>query len=312
MNRWIHKGVLFLLLGLVLLTLSAPATAWGQTGPLPTNAAPADQYAEASKVHLIVTGFATGTGNDIGPECRADLIAVQSLFCQAFVGPWRSRLEVHALYGEVWTAERVRQFLREVQVGANDVVVFYHAGHGGIRDADRPVETHVLQVNRQEFVLREEVRDLLLARHCRGVIVLTDCCSTLPSTPQVVGPAQGPVPAPPSTEQAVARLNRATVRNLFLRFRGLVDITAAEVGQGSANGNLLNDFGGARGAFTTAFLRLASSSQVFAGWADFYPALRELTHTSSGRRHRAHAFALREETAAAPASAVPGTGPLAQ
>jgi hypothetical protein len=95
----------------------------------------------------------------------------------------------------------------------------------------------------------------------------------------------------------VDRLNKETVRNLFLRFKGFVDITAAEVGTGEMNGNFLQDFGGARGAFTTAFLKLACAAQVYGTWADFFPALRDLTRTSSNGNNQAQAFALREDLA---------------
>ena len=234
------------------------------------------------------------------------------MFSQAFVGEWRNRLVVHPLYGEAWTAAKVRAYLQEMTIDFNDVVVFYHAGHGGIRNAEEPVKTHMLQVSSHGFLSRDDIRNLLLARKCRGVIVLSDCCSSLPKAIQgrSLGTTQ---PQGQVQPQGPARFNQATIRNLFLRFQGLVDITAAEVGQVAINGNRLNDFAGTRGAFTTAFLRLASVTRVFNGWADFYPALQEMTRTSSGQGQQPHAFTISEEapsTGTTNADAPLVTGPL--
>jgi hypothetical protein len=106
-------------------------------------------------------------------------------------------------------------------------------------------------------------------------------------------------------------LNRETILNLFLRFRGFVDITAAEVGNTASNGNQLDNFGGARGAFTSAFLMAASQDRIFATWADFFGSLRDFTRTSSGGRHQAQAFALREGPALGP-QARPSPSSLAE
>jgi Caspase domain len=280
------------------------ATAWSQTGPTGGGGISANTSVEADKVHLIVTGYTKVNGEDIGPDCRADLTAVQAMFSSTFQGSWRNRLEIHPLYGDAWTADKIRQYLQDMPLGTNDVVVFYHAGHGSIQDPSRPVDTHSLLVN-QGILRRGEVKRLLLGRNCRGVIILTDCCSSMPQFGNDRSMSASPEP----------RLNRETVRNLFLRLRGMVDITAAEVGTNAGN-TQMDNFAGARGAFTVAFLKVASETHVYTHWQDFFPALRQMTQTSSGGRHQAQAFTIREETGdaaqvmpAVPGPSLPTTGP---
>jgi hypothetical protein len=247
---------------------------------------------EADNVHLILVGYTAVNGNDIGPDCEADLIAVQAIFRETFQGLWRNRLRIHRLYGDEFTAAKVRDELARLAFGPNDVVVFYHSGHGVILNANEPVETHFLMVGRGDRISRGEVLRLLAARPSRAVVVLTDCCSSLPQGEPSRSRGAAPVGPRP--------LNRETILNLFLRFRGFVDITAAEVGNTASNGNQLDNFGGARGAFTAAFLMAASQDRVFATWADFFGSLRDFTRTSSGGRHQAQAFALREGPALGP------------
>lgn len=297
MKRILRTMVTAALLSVAFLGAAAPA--WCQTGPIAGGMA-ISTPAEADRVHLIVTGYTRLNGDDIGPDCRADVTALQAMFSAAFQGPMRNRLEIHPLYGDAWSADKIQQYLREMPIGGNDVVVFYHSGHGGIQDAAHPVDTHSLLVNRG-VLHRGEIEKLLLSRNCRGVILLTDCCSSLPQLGRPRGGAG-----------QEANLNRETVRNLFLRMRGLVDITAAEVGSAAAAGNNLHDFGGARGAFTVAFLKVASETHVYASWQDFFPALRQMTRTASAGRHQAQAFTIREDAAVqlAPAAMLPTTGPL--
>jgi hypothetical protein len=294
MYRLIQKVVAGFVIAIAVSASSAANLARAQTGPLPSS-----QQQEATKVHLVLAGYTVSAKTDIGQDCRADLTAVQSLFSQAFLGEWGDRLVIHPLYGPSWTSAKVYEYLQKMDVGPNDVVVFYHAGHGAIMDPNRPVDSSVLILDDHQYLLRGQVLKYLAAKNCRGVIVLTDCCSSVPQAG--VGRAL--------IENTLPRFNRETIRNLFLRFRGLVDITAAEVGTTEANGNSLNDFAGARGAFTAAFLKIACDGRVFNSWAEFFPVLRDMTFVSSGNHNRAHCFTLREEIVSPPQSQ-PVSGPF--
>src|SRR4051812_2207517 len=71
-----------------------------QTGPIGPRGQVAHMASEADTVHLIVAGYTAINGPDIGPDCEADLIAVQSMFRKTFQGNWRNRLQIHRLYAE--------------------------------------------------------------------------------------------------------------------------------------------------------------------------------------------------------------------
>lgn len=284
-----------------------------QTGPIPAQAPVVQQPssqpatprpAEARKVHLILTGLTVNY--DIGPNCRQDIQAMTDQFTHGFQSIGPDRLVIHALYGEQWTKDKVVQYLRGMNIDANDVVVFYQSGHGGIRNPSQPQQTLEFQVNGAEYLSRGELLNILRQKPCRGMVILTDCCSSY------AGPASRSAGLDSSREQPA--MNAATIRNLFLRFQGFVDITAAEAGVGASAANVLNNFGGASSAFTVAFFVLAcDGNHAYQNWNEFYSVLRIKTQESSGGSHRAFAFQINEGTAPIPVQApsTPSTPPAA-
>jgi hypothetical protein len=199
-------------------------------------------------------------------------------------------LVIHALYGEYWTGNLILERLGNAKIGRNDIVIFCQAGHGCIENAAQPIDSHLLQVGAREYLRRSQVRDALLKHPCRGIIIMTDCCSNI---------VHRSIPQSRSAENAghTAQMNRQTVRNLFMTFRGFVDITAAEIGVAAANKNKLGNFGEARGAFTAAFLRAVCDEHVHQDWVGFFRSLQDMTHISSGGRQRACALIIRENAA---------------
>jgi hypothetical protein len=153
---------------------SATLQGGGFTGPIQVAGPNGTWLQEADKVHLVLTGYTVSSSQDIGQDCRADISAVQMMFSQAFLGDWGDRLVVHPLYGPAGDAAKIYSYLETMRVGANDVVIFFHAGHGIILDGNQPVQTHMLMVNNRDSLNRGQVIKMLQAMKCRGIVLLTD------------------------------------------------------------------------------------------------------------------------------------------
>src|SRR5262249_53420883 len=140
-----------------------------------------------------------------------------------------------------------------------------YAGHG----ATDPNKGHFLTLD-AGLLGRSQVRAAMGAKQAGLSILLTDCCSTLAN----LGPWTGAPPPPPE------ELKKKLMRDLFLRARGVVDITAAT--NDSAWGDQLT--GG--GVFTSALSMLVNNTDWhnldtdhdgYVSWKEFFPELRSAT-----------------------------------
>jgi len=293
------KKVLLSLLAVLMLSLAT-----GASGAAPDDrrvrdsaAAVVAQASEARRVHVFLTVY----GPDIafGRACRNDVKAFRSVLERGFETK-KDRLVFHDYTGmhpethKPWTADQVMSSLRNLRLGANESVVFFHSGHGHIEDRARPEETQEMTLTGTGRLVRGQVLSVLRAQQPRALIMLTDCCSCVA---QISGQDHG--------RDAAARvLNAQTVQALFLRATGQISLTAAEVGSAALVGYDGANPGEAGSAFTVAMLRLFyAKDKTYSTWGELFPVLREETYAASsipGRTpHRAHAFTIQEGTAVA-------------
>jgi|SRR5581483_3721118 len=245
-----------------------------------------------AKVHLILTGYTKQ--DNVGIACQKDIDAMKNVFQQAFS---RSELVVHELHGDAWSGTQVMNYLSTMVVGRNDVVVFYHSGHGGGMIHGKEKDSHMLSLNLGD-VNRGQVRNLLQAKQPRGLIILTDCCSAY-------------------SDQSFGRAltwktpNAKTVRNLFLNAPVLIDITAAEDGKlASSQHNASMAGTGAQSALTVALLWTMADEREYATWQDFFPKLVQNTEVASQHQHKPKAFFLQEAGASVPSFTQPVLPPV--
>jgi hypothetical protein len=256
---------------LFLLTLSPVAA---QPGPNPA--------AEADKLHVVL--LVAGADSSIGNADLKDVAAMRQAVAVSFAAEPK-RVVLHDLTGKnpttrrFYTGPEILKHVREMKVGPNDNVLIFHSGHGGINDRKRPEESHVLVVDGGQ-VGRMDLTKAVLSLKPRGLILLTDCCSTF---------------AKSALAQDAPRVNTKTVRNLLLKSTGVVSITAAEDGTMAQAGYKGANPGRAGSAFTVALMRLWYRQDVtFTTWKQFFPRLRQETGSASGGQHRARAFHLGE------------------
>jgi hypothetical protein len=244
---------------------------------------------EADKVHVVLLVY--GKDGQFGAACRKDVHAFAKMLDQGFEQK-ADRLEFHDYTGlnptnfRPWTPKEVLADLARMQVGTNDSIVLYHSGHGMIVDPKSPESSQIMVTN-EGPIQRGDLLRVLNAHHPRGLVLLTDCCSSFPETP-----------ARHLTRTNLS-YNAQTVQSLFLKVRGGISITAAEPGDGATSLHVGSNPGQACSDFTVALLRLmCNQDRSFANWSQLFPSLQQETADASSLQgtplHRAFAFRLEE------------------
>ena len=159
-------------------------------------------------------------------------------------------------------------------VRANDVLIFYYAGHG----ATDPRIGHFFQTSGGDLP-RSAPCAAILRRQPRLAVMLTDCCSSAARfRPPKTAPAPGA--AAPAAPPGMSKLMRC----LFFEHRGLVDITGATYDARTGKGEF-GWYGPQGGVFTTAltdallftpFEEIDASRDGFVTWTEFDRAVRKI------------------------------------
>jgi hypothetical protein len=271
---------------------------------------------EADTLHVIIAVGHDEARPDMAQGFGRDAEVLEKALKDAFAKAGMShRLKLKVLQGDDANPEKVREHIAQLPVGANDSVLFYWTGHGGIGP-----EGHALCFwrGRPGILYRAELRRLLEAKRPRMLSIVTDCCSNYPGVQ--LQPAK-PGPTPVVGRQAVTAtdarsLNWETLRALFLRPRGIVDITAAQDGMTSTSVEGL----GLRGAFSEAFLQLLAEplsrvnaqGKLRACWKPFFLRLQQRTQKVlvewKQRVYFPRCFEIREWPAQTPTTGSSGSG----
>ncbi len=113
--------------------------------------------------------------------------------------------------------EDVNRWLNTVTPTSADTVFIYYNGHGSIEENE-----HLLSFTEDNKVSRAGLRARLEQKPARLKMLITDTCSTLVDTPEVV--------AASATYANVTGKGERYTQHLFLQHEGMLDITAAERG----------------------------------------------------------------------------------
>ena len=166
------------------------------------------------------------------------------------------------------TASAILSYYRGLNVGPNDALLFYYAGHG----ATDAKQGHFMAVQdlAAKPLLRSDLKKAMQQKQPGLIVILTDCCSTsfhLPGKTRRVFADKG-------TAATVDPL----LRCLLYQSRGVVDITAA-----SGNASFGDDHEG--GIFTRTFAGLVADGTAgsdgnndgFVTWSEFFARLQART-----------------------------------
>jgi hypothetical protein len=223
------------------------------SGPLPAVA----QTSELRKVHALLV-LDTNGANQVGESVKVDK---ENMLEVLKVLP-REKVETTVLEGRNATPAGVLNYYEKLQTGPSEAILLYYSGHGGTD----PNQGHVLGLA-AGLLTRARLRQAMEQKNAGLVVLLTDCCSTAFRMP--------PVPMAPQFTP-----DPRVVRDLFLRSRGVVDITAAREGSSAWGDNLDG------GVFTRALRQLAMASSLreldsnhdgTLSWDEFFPRLRSET-----------------------------------
>jgi hypothetical protein len=226
--------------------------------------ATAQEAASRLRVLLVVDTDAPDVGAAVAVDCNR----LTTVFEQAFAGH-EHRLTLDVLSGGNVTPDNVLNYYRNLDTDANESLLFFYSGHGGI---DFHTREHYLTTRRGSLG-RSTLRAAMEAKGARLTILLTNCCSNYGNIPAVS--AQNA----PSAQQAPHQPDWTALYQLLLQQRGTVDVTAAEPGV-IGWGNMLGS------CFTVAAIQklTAPVSQLdidgnrFVEWGEFFAHVRYQTN----------------------------------
>lgn len=215
--------------------------------------APGPVFAE--KIHaLAVVDISPAAGWGIyEPNVQFDLVHIQGFFEQNAPDD-NLLLEQRVLdTNEIATPAFILESLDELKPAANDTVVLYYSGHGGVDDRGSYFELAGGKL------YRDEVRRRLKAKNARLAAILSDCCNSRSD-----GRAQTAPRAIFPRPEAFTPL----FQSLFVRPAGFVDVTACAPGQSAFFTPPRQDSGTVPGSLFTKALAFwaEENSQREASW----------------------------------------------
>ena len=172
---------------------------------------------------------------------------------------------------EIWQAderqirpEHINKWVKHCRVDLEDTIFVYYSGHGHIDQKAR----HYLDLDVQNpafSLLRSDLVKELSEKRCRLKMLITDTCSNEIQT----------LPRATSSATVVSR-KRPYAEDLFLKHRGLLDMTAASPRQYAWGNNQIG------GYFTAALIesftaKSDTNKDRFLSWKEVFSATRDGT-----------------------------------
>jgi hypothetical protein len=217
----------------------------------------AAQGQELKKLHALLV---IDTASNLGDSVQKDLNTMRDLLQQL---P-RDKVETTVLQGTDATPDRVLDFFKRLAIGSDEAMLCYYSGHG----ATDPDRGHFLAM-KAGFLSRTRLREAMDRKQAGLSVLLTDCCSNK-------------VKLPPQQMQVMQQQLEKPMRDLFLRGRGVVDITAAtnspSWGDNIQGGVFTRSLWSA--VMNTNWGRLDADRDGFVSWQEFFPRLRSETEAT--------------------------------
>lgn len=138
--------------------------------------------AQDATLHLI---FAADTKDrSIGLSTAQDMDEVTTTFSK-ISRELGIEIQVHKLLDNEFSKEELQNRLDELQVGSNDILVYYYSGHG-YNDLSRSSEFPTMALDGPDCGL-EDVYNQIKAKNARLNLIIGDLCNSLPQTRTAVG-----------------------------------------------------------------------------------------------------------------------------
>lgn len=216
----------------------------------------APKAATLKVVLIICDNYINPENNKIAQSVRVDMGTMTQLFS---ILEKRSIIKVEKtiLQGSKATLANIRNTLKNMQAGSDDVTLVYFSGHGGMEKG----KTFLLTADEQSLQ-RSEIEAALNAKSNRLKIIITDACSN---------PVDG-IPANRSfSSQTEAGMFDTVYKDLFLNYKGMMHISASTEGEYAWSNN---NFGG---FFTYHFVKEGLIKKPVSDWQVIFKNAKEKT-----------------------------------
>lgn len=218
----------------------------------------APKAATIKAILIICDNYVSPENNKIAQSVRVDMGTMTQL-----LGILERRnimkVEKTILQGNKATLANIRNTLRNIQAGSDDVTLVYFSGHGGMEKG----KFFSLTADEQ-YLQRSEIEAALNAKSNRLKIIITDACSN-------------PVDEIAATRsfskssQTEAGVYDAVYKDLFLNYRGMMNISASTEGELAWSND---NFGG---FFTYHFVKEGLIKKPVSDWQVIFKNAREKT-----------------------------------
>lgn len=238
---------------------------------LVTHLAPAaEPPSELRKLHALLV---IDTNADLG-----DLVTIDGHRIEVILrnGVPSDRLELTVFKGKDVTSERILAYYHQLKAAPHDALLFYATCHGAID----PKKGHwlTLQNARTDGLLRADLRKAMEEKKAGLTVLLTDCCSARCS----IVPEDAREVLPRALPGKVKEVN-PVLSCLFLRHRGIVDVTAAD------DNTIAFGDDGDGSLFTRSLTKLLrarladldANKDGFVSWTEFFPRVQADTEKVS-------------------------------
>ena len=162
----------------------------------------------ANSLHVFLV---VDTNSNIGEACERNRDSVLQVFKEAFESPesdFQNRYQVTLIEGDEVAPERISQKIADAHIRADDAVLFFYTGHGGMDNE----KGHFLATSGGDLS-RLKVRSDLLDKKPRMLAIVTDSCSNAAEFA-------------PRTRENTAKWR--VVRDLFFQQTGFADIQSSQ------------------------------------------------------------------------------------
>lgn len=222
----------------------------------------------AQTVHAIIA--CNTIDSKIGVGMQSDLKNVRNAI-QIIVSMLDCEYDEQVFDGPVCTKNNVKNYIKNMDVERDDVVIFFYGGHGthAMNDAGDPWPQMCMNTNIESLYMPvAEVEKLFSAKQPKLCVILTNCCNKEQS-----GVSVKPLYAQSAGPTMQNDYNMVAFKKLFLDSQGLVMMTSSKLGQYSWCG----DGGGLFTNYLLYVLDAVGKSELRADWETVCKTTHNLT-----------------------------------
>lgn len=194
----------------------------------------------AQTIHAIIA--CNTIDNSIGVGMTSDMRNMRNAI-QIIVSTLDCEYEEQVFDGPVCTKENVTNYINNMVVERNDVIIFFYGGHGthAMNNANDPWPQMCMNTNIESLFMPVASLDKLIsAKQPKLSIIITNCCNK-----EQAGVSVKPLYAQSAGPTMQSDYNSAVFKKLFLDSKGKVMMTSSKLGQYSwcgPNGGLFTNY----------------------------------------------------------------------